>query len=59
MTFYFEFYDNAFEIPTRCEIFNEGDGYYLYHIEQPSDDRRLLAHGDSIAELVDWALNNC
>lgn len=58
MIFYFEFRDNQNEIPKRFEIEQLSDIFYLVEIEQPSDDRRLLASGDSITELVDWALKN-
>lgn len=58
MIFYFEFRDNQNEIPKRFEIEQLFDIFYLVEIEQPSDDRRLLSSGDSITELVDWALKN-
>lgn len=71
MIFYFEFrddhdieyYDNSAE-PRKFEIeITENSILYgtflLIEIESPSNDRRLLAQGDSVAELVDWALNNC
>lgn len=58
MMFYFEFRDNQNEIPKRFEIEQLSDIFYLVEIEQPCDDRRLLASGDSITELVDWALKN-
>lgn len=60
MIFYFEFRDNSYEQLKKFEIEAGWNGtYILSEIEPPCDDRRLLAQGDSVAELVDWALNNC
>ena len=68
MIFYFEFrddhdieyYDNSAE-PRKFEIeaIENGTTLVLLEIEPPCNDRRLLAQGDSVAELVEWALNNC
>lgn len=66
MIFYFEFrddhdieyYDNSAE-PRKFEIEETWNGAFaLLEIESPCNDRRLLAQGDSVAELVDWALKN-
>lgn len=60
MIFYFEFRDNSYEELKKFEIEKTENGIFvLLEIEPPCNDRRLLAQGDSIAELVDWALNNC
>lgn len=60
MIFYFEFRDNSYEELKKFEIeTTENGSFVLLEIEPPCNDRRLLAQGDSIAELVDWALNNC
>lgn len=67
MIFYFEFrddhdieyYDNSAE-PRKFEIEEGWNGtFILTEIEPPSNDRRLLAQGNSVSELVEWALNNC
>lgn len=60
MIFYFEFRYSSFEQLKKFEIeLTENGTFVLSEIEPPCADRRLLARGDSIAELVDWALNNC
>lgn len=60
MIFNFEFRDCSYEELKKFEIENTENGsFVLLEIEPPCNDRRLLAQGDSIAELVDWALNNC
>ena len=60
MFFYFEFRDNSYEELKKCEIILNSDTgkYYLVEIEPPCNDRRLLAMGDSVSELVNWALNS-
>lgn len=60
MIFYFEFCDNLCEDLKKFEIeTTENGSFELIEIEPPCNDRRLLARGDSIAQLVDWTLNNC
>ena len=58
MYLYFEFRDNSYEPKKRFEIESYEGIFILNEIEQPCDDRRLLAQGDSISELVEWAINN-
>lgn len=66
MIFYFEFrddhdieyYDKSAE-SRKFEIERTENGtFVLLEIESPCNDRRLLAQGDSVTELVDWALKN-
>lgn len=58
--FYFEFRDASYEELKKFEIeTTENGNFVLLEIEPPCNDRRLLAQSESIAELVDWALNNC
>ena len=60
MIFNFAFRDSSYEELKKFEIETTENGtFVLLEIEPPCNDRRLLAQGDSIAELVDWALNNC
>lgn len=60
MIFNFEFRDSAYEELKKFEIETTENGtFVLLEIEPPCADRRLLAQGDSIAELVEWTLKNC
>lgn len=42
----------------RFEIYSNEGYFYLDEIEWPCNDRRLLARGDSVGELVEWAITN-
>lgn len=59
MIFYFEFRDNSYEELKKFEIeTTENGSFVLLEIEPPCNDRTLLAQGDSISELVQWAIEN-
>ena len=61
MLFYFEYRDNSYEELKKFEItINTNNGRLLLEaIEPPCNDRRVIATGDTVAELVEWALINC
>ncbi|MBP5379123.1 MAG: hypothetical protein J6Y64_06250 [Ruminococcus sp.] len=61
MLFYFEYRDNSYEELKKFEITtNTNNGRLLLEaIEPPCNDRRVIATGDTVAELVEWALINC
>lgn len=54
---YFEIFQGIAKENRKFEISEFKDGFILEEIEPPCNDRRLLAIGDSIAELVEWTLN--
>lgn len=59
MIFYFEFRHNdeelkKFEITTNIN----NDRLILEAIEPPCNDRQVIATGDTVAELVEWVLQN-
>lgn len=51
---YFEIFQGFEKENRKFEISEYKDGYILEEIESPCNDRRPLARGDSITELVDW-----
>jgi len=60
MIFYFEYRDNSYEELKKFEIVtNPNNGRLLLEaIESPCNDRKLLATGDTVVELVEWTLQN-
>ena len=61
MLFYFEYRDNSCEELKKFEIISNPDNgrLILEAIEPPCNDRTVIATGDTVAELVEWALINC
>ena len=58
MVFYFEYRDNFGELK-RFEITTTRNGWLILEsIEKPCNDRQIVAIGDTVAELVDWTLQN-
>lgn len=59
MVFYFEYCDNSGEI-RKFEITTDpnNERLILEEIESPCNDRKVIATGDTVAELVDWTLHN-
>lgn len=60
MIFYFEYRDNSYEELKKFEIITNPDngGLVLEAIEPPCNDRKLLATGDTVAELIEWTLQH-
>ena len=59
MLFYFEYRDSCEELKKFEITTNPDNGRLLLEaIEPPCNDRKLLATGDTVAELVEWTLQN-
>ena len=60
MIFYFEYRDNSYEELKKFEIVTNPDNgrLILEAIKPPCNDRKVLATGDTVAELVEWTLQN-
>lgn len=54
---YFEVFQGLAKENRKFEISEYKDRFLLEEIEPPCNDRRPLASGDSISELVDFCLN--
>lgn len=54
---YFEVFQGLAQENRKFEISEYKDRYILEEIEPPCNDRRPLASGDSVSELVDFCLN--
>lgn len=54
LVMYFEIFQGFEKNNRKFEISEYKDGYILEEIEPPCNDRRPLARGDSITELLDW-----
>ena len=58
MIMYFEIYQGEDKENRKFEISQHKEGVFLLEeIEPPCNDRRPLALGDSVSELVDFCLN--
>lgn len=60
MVFYFEYRDNSYEEIKKFEIIsNPNNGRFILEAIEPlCNDRTVIATGDTVAELVDWTLQN-
>lgn len=58
MKAYFEYQDEPWSELKKFDIYFKDGYYYAEEIEPPCNDRRLLCRGDSVAEVIEWLLNN-